>query len=365
MTKFYDCEKIWNTLDADGEPPAVTIVCSRVRGPGKTYSFSKKFLDLIFESNFQKKVGVLCRTQSEVGSLAEGMFKSMMYDHYPAWEVYEKKRMSGAFSEIYIKALKPGYAEEGEEEEYEIHQIGYVIPINSAQRLKNKSAIFVDVEWLYFDEFMPELQSGYLPEEIEKFHLLFGNIAKGKGKSVRPVPIYMTSNTVTLNNPYFEALGLYKYIQPDTKFYRGRRVVYEIVKNDELAKEHSNSAFNIAFSSNNRLIDYEGEQWYNSDNANVTKPQDWGRSKYLGTIIAQSKSYGVYYYPEMGFIYVQHTHDKTSKALYRLNVDVNKDVQVVKSSILGRTITQALSDGRCYFSTAEVRRMVLQITGRL
>ena len=119
MAKFYSCEKIWNTLDVDGQKPAVTIVCSRVRGPGKTYSFCKKFLDLIFESEFAQKIAFLCRTQSEVGSVAEGALKSVMLDHYPAWEVCEKKKMGGAYSEVWIRALIPGYAEEGEKEEYE------------------------------------------------------------------------------------------------------------------------------------------------------------------------------------------------------------------------------------------------------
>lgn len=365
MEKFYSCEKIWNTLDVDGQKPAVTIVCSRVRGPGKTYSFCKKFLDLIFESEFAQKIAFLCRTQSEVGSVAEGALKSVMLDHYPAWEVCEKKKMGGAYSEVWIRALIPGYAEEGEKEEYEEHHIGYVLPLNSAQRLKSKSSLFVDVSWLYFDEFMPELHSGYISDEISKFQLLYGSIARGGGASVRYVPIYMTSNTISMANPYFDALGLYKFIQQDTKFFRGKGVVYELVQNSELVKEHANSAFNRAFSFNNKLIDYEGEQWYNNESANVTKPNDWGDSQYLGTIVAEQQHYSVYYYPQMGFVYVKYGHDKTSKARYRLNVDVNQDVQVVTASALGRTITQALRDGRCFFATPQVRRMVLQITGRL
>lgn len=365
MAKFYSCEKIWNALDADGEKPLVHIVCSRVRSMGKTFSFISKFLEEIFESNFQKKVGLLCRTQTQVGSLAIGEMKPILSMKYPAWNVYEKRKENGKYSEIWIKALKPGYAEEGEKEEYEEHHIGYVISIKPAQGFKNISGTFSDVTWLYFDEFQPEFQSVYLKGEIEKFQLLYGSMSRGEGKQIRDIPIYMTSNTVSMYNPYFEVFGLYKYIQPDTKFYRGTRIVYELADNPELAKEHAQSAFAMVFQNNKRLIDYEGVQWYNNESANVTKPNDWGDSQYLGTIVAEQQHYSVYYYPQMGFVYVKYGHDKTSKARYRLNVDVNQDVQVVTASTLGRTITQALRDGRCFFATPQVRRMVLQITGRL
>lgn len=366
MAKYYSCEKIWDTEDADGEKAGFYIVCSRVRSMGKTFSFINKFLEEIFESNFQKKLVLMCRTQTSVGSLAIGQMKPVLNLKFPAWSVYEKRKEGGKYSEIWIKALIPGYAEDDEKEEYEEHHIGYVMAIKPAHDYKNISGTFSDATWIYFDEFQPEFQSVYITDEIEKFQSILGSLSRGiGGEQVRRVPVYMTSNTVSMYNPYFDAFGLYKYIQPDTKFYRGYGVVYEMVSNSELAKEHAKTGYAKAFRNHNRFIDYEGVQWYNNESANVTKPNDWGESQYLGTLVSEQQHYSVYYYPQMGFVYVKYGHDKTSKARYRLNVDVNQDVQVVTASALGRTITQALRDGRCFFATPQVRRMVLQITGRL
>ena len=52
MAKYYSCEKIWDTEDADGEKAGFYIVCSRVRSMGKTFSFINKFLEEILKSNF-------------------------------------------------------------------------------------------------------------------------------------------------------------------------------------------------------------------------------------------------------------------------------------------------------------------------
>ena len=45
----YDNTKLINSVDADGNKPAFYIVCSRERGPGKTFSFSKLLYEFMIE----------------------------------------------------------------------------------------------------------------------------------------------------------------------------------------------------------------------------------------------------------------------------------------------------------------------------
>ena len=370
-TGFYSCRKLISSLDKEGKKPAFFIACSRARGVGKTYDFVSALLEKSFKTNHRSKFALFCRTQAELGGVAEGTFKSVLMDKYPGWSVIEKKRMTNTFSDVFIqKEIHPDYEdiEDGKpvKIEYETRHIGYVTPLNSAQRLKSKSSLFVDVDAIYFDEFMPELATGYISNEIEKFQLLYGSMARGQGKSVRYIPVYMTSNTITLDNPYFEAFGLYKYIQADTKFFKGVGVVFEQVFNDAVVEEHANSAFNRAFSQgdSNKLIDYEDEDlWYNSNKSGVTKPNDWGYSNYIGTIISEKTSYGVYIYPQMGFLYISHAVDKSAKAQYRLNVDVNKDVALVKHARIAQIIAGYLKNGTCFFDSVKSKRVALEITG--
>lgn len=366
-TGFYSCRKLISTLDKDGKKPAFFIACSRTRGIGKTYDFVSVMLEMSFESQHTKKFALLCRTQNEVGGVAEGAFKSVLMDKYSQWSIIEKKRMGRTYSDVYLQREIVEYDEdENPKIEYETIHVGYVVPLNSAQRLKSKSSLFVDVEVIYFDEFMPELTSGYVSNEIEKFQLLYGSMARGQGQSVRYIPVYMTSNTISIDNPYFEAFGLYRYIQPDTKFFKGKGVVFEQVFNDNIAVEHTNSAFNRAFSQgdSNKLIDYEGsDNWYNSNKAGVTKPNDWGYTSYIGTIISEKTAYGVYLYPQMGFLYITHSHDSSSKMQYKLNADVNKDVALVKHSKLAQVIAGYLKNGSCFFDSVKSKMVALSITG--
>src|SRR5699024_223926 len=98
--------------------------------------------------------------------------------------------------------------------------------INSAENLKHCSHLLSDVDGMYFDEFQSE-SNHYCPNEVSKFISIHTSIARGQGKQIRYVPVYMMSNAVSLLNPYFSALGVSSRLRADTRFLRGDGWVLE------------------------------------------------------------------------------------------------------------------------------------------
>ena len=213
----YDNTKLINSLDADGERPAFYIVCSRERGPGKTFSFSKLLVNNFLEKS--EKFILLTRNMGDLGNIASGVLDGYLQVEHPEISVEEKIQMKGVFSKIYMKS--------GKGEDATCDECGYVIPIRACDQIKKISSMFYDATAFYFDEFQPMANGTYLKDELGLLYNIYKSVARGDGSAIRYMPIYMASNTITLGNPYFEGLGLNGAIQSNTKFYKGHGVVFE------------------------------------------------------------------------------------------------------------------------------------------
>ena len=160
---------------------------------------------------------------------------------------------------------------------------GYAISLNSADQLKKYSHLFSDISRLMFDEFQSETNH-YCSDEIRKFVSVHTSIARGSGKQIRYVPVYMISNPVSIINPYYVELGISPRLDDKTKFLKGDGFVLEqgYVESASLAQKES--GFNRAFA-NNSYVAYASESVYLNDNkAFVEKPD--GQSRYLATLKA-------------------------------------------------------------------------------
>ena len=103
---------------------------------------------------------------------------------------------------------------------------GYAIALNQADQIKRVSHLLSDTSAMLFDEFQSETNH-YCADEVQKLISVHTSIARGQGKQVKYLPVYMLSNAVTLINPYYTALGISLRLQPDTKFLRGDGWVLE------------------------------------------------------------------------------------------------------------------------------------------
>lgn len=349
-TQFYDNTKLLNTLDKNGEKPELFIVCSRVRGPGKTFSFTKKLINDFLDKD--EKFVLFCRTMKELGNIADGMMKEMLAIEHPDMTVYEKIQMKGVFSKVYL--------ERGIGEEVVKYHCGYVIPLNSADTIKKISSMFTDASQGYFDEFQPENNGTYLSNEVNKFLSIHGSISRGGGQSRRYFPCYFSSNTVSINNPYFVELGLTNKIQDNTKFYRGDGFVFEKCFNEGLVKTHAESPMARAFSSN-KSINYRDNSWLNDDKSCICKPDNWGKSIYMCTLKDTDREYAVRNYPEVGLWYIDYNVDKNFKFVYNISLDGNLNIPFIKSSSMMKTIKDMFSQGRMRMKNGQIKNMVLSL----
>ena len=354
MSQFYDGTKLLNTLDRNGEKPELFICCSRVRGPGKSFFFSKLLLDTFFESDKKKKFVLLCRTKMELGSLASGVFKSMMSIHYEGFDMYEKVMMKGVFSNIYISKEENG--------EKEVYHVGYCIPLNACDQIKRVSSIFSDSVHAFFDEFQPEDKNTYLSNEVSKFLSVHTSIARGEGQSRRYYPVYMCSNTVSITNPYFIALKLTSKLQSSTRFYKGEGFVFEKAENPGLVEVHAQSGMARAFSQE-KYINFGDNSWLNDSYACIEKPgKNWGRSEYTCTLISGDIKLGVHYYYNEMLYYVDYNIDKNSALVFNIKYDdMEPNIPLIRNSLAMIKLRQSMEQGIVRFRDLRCKSICMDL----
>lgn len=341
VVKFYDCNSIIHTKDKNGEDPALFFVVSRGRGVGKTFSFSKMMLERFFETG--EKFALLCRTKGAVGSVAVGILSGAIAANWPEYSVRETRRQHGVYGVIELER----YVESDVEGEEEIERIecGYVLALNAADEIKRTSSIFHDTVHAFFDEFLPESRQTYLPDEPEKFKSIHTSIARGIGSPQRHFPVYFAANAVTMDNPYFLAMGLHKQIQRETKRYRGDGFVYQRYESEEIAGLLDDSAVSRAMP-NLQSSNFRSGAFFMDDDTAVEKPtQDWGMADYFCTLVHSGVKYGLFFFPEINRYYLSHKFDGEYPRVYRITLDGDANLPVIKKSAVGKVVRDAIYDG--------------------
>lgn len=305
--EHYDNTKLINSLDCDGEVPTFFIVCSKLRGPGKTFQMCKMLFEKFLEEG--KKFILLTRHKKDLGTIADGCFEGYFQVEHPEYHMREVLQMGHTFSRVYADT-KVG-------EETSSVECGYVIPLSAVNDIKKISSLFFDTWCFFFDEFMP-VDDRFLKNEVDYLLNIYKSVARGEGSAVRYMPIYMCSNTLSIQNPYFKALGLTSKLQSSTHFYRGSGVCFENCDNVEgLAELHKSSGIEKALRKHLALTD--DNTWINDDCSLVEKPYKWGRPIYLATLMYGSEKFGVLEYPNV--VYVSRTVDKSCEFVYNLTLD--------------------------------------------
>ena len=187
---------------------------------------------------------------------------------------------------------------------------GYAVSINSSDQLKRYSHLFSDTMRMIFDEFQSETNH-YCDNEIVKFISIHTSVARGGGKQVRYVPVYMIANPVSIINPYYIEMGISSRLKTDTKFLKGDGFVLEQGYVESASQAQKESGFNRAFSKN-KYVAYSSQCVYlNDSKAFIERPSGVGR--YLATIRYNSVDYGVREFPDSGVIYCDDRPDSSCK----------------------------------------------------
>lgn len=296
MSKYYDGTKLLSMLDINGNKPEI-YMCTTNRTGGKTTYFGRLCINRFLDKG--EKFGLLYRYNYELDDIVEKFYKDLGSLFFPNYTMTSKRRASGTFQELFLNDKSCGYG----------------LSLNNADQIKKYSHLFSDIQRMIFDEFQSETNH-YCERETEKFISVHTSIARGQGKQVRYVPVYMLSNTVSIINPYYVEMEISSRLKDDTKFLRGDGFVLEQGYIESASIEQKKSGFNRAFSKNSYTA-YSSECVYLNDNkAFVEKPA--GKSKYLCTLRYKGSDFALREYTESGLIYCDDKAD--SSFLTRISV---------------------------------------------
>lgn len=289
MTKYYDGTKLLSMLDINGNKPEI-YMCTTNRTGGKTTYFGRLCINRFLDKG--EKFGLLYRYNYELDDIVEKFYKDLGSLFFPNYTMTSKRRASGTFQELFLNDKSCGYA----------------LSLNNADQIKKYSHLFSDIQRMIFDEFQSETNH-YCDNETKKFISIHTSIARGQGKQVRYVPVYMLSNPVSIINPYYVEMGISGRLKDDTKFLRGDGFILEQGYIESASIEQKNSGFNRAFSKNSYTA-YSSECVYLNDNkAFVEKPV--GKSKYLCTLRYKGSDFALREYSESGLIYCDDKADSS------------------------------------------------------
>ena len=304
MSKYYDGVKLLSLLDIEGNRPEIYMVTSN-RSAGKTVYFSRLLINKFIKRN--EKFMIIYRFNYELDDVGDKFFKDVGGLFFQQYEMLAEKRARGIYAELFL------FDKESEKK----ISCGYAVALNNADSIKKMGHLFSDTMSMFMDEFQSETNH-YCNNEVDKLISIHTTVARGGGAQSRYLPIYMCSNTVTILNPYFVALGVSDRLQKDTKFLRGVGWVLEQGYNDAAADAQTQSTFMRAFTG--QYTAYAAQAIYLNDNtAFIEKPS--GRGHYIGTIRVDGVDYGLRQYAGEGIIYCDNSPDLTHPLRIAVTLD--------------------------------------------
>lgn len=342
MSNFYDGTKLLTLKDLEGNTPEI-YMCVGNRTAGKTYYFKRMLLRRYLKTG--SKFCVLVRYSYEISAMQDSFFKDVHEIDYPD-NVFGYEKVG---KDLYTKLLVDGEC------------CGYIISLNSADMIKKISSTFVDVDSIFFDEFQSEIGK-YAPDEIKKFMSVHISIARGGGSSVRYVPVYMCSNTVSILNPYFAEFGIAKRLQSNTKYLRGHGWVLEQCYLETASKALKESGFIKAFSGLS-YSKYATNNVYLLDNHNFIHVEKCTGQLYC-VITDADLTIGVWQHDE-GFIYCSKQYDKNFYPQFTFKTsdhNINK-IMVKKSCKYAKYLKEYFDVGLMIFESLEIKNSMLDFLG--
>lgn len=185
-----------DNLDATG---AQWRIAYSQRGPGKSYQIKLEAITRWIERGEQ--FGLVRRNEnnlsidkvSEYWDDMTDVFLEKAAPVYPSYESFVIVARSGKWT-VY------GVSESGRRDSLGV--IGYYFAVSTAQRYKSGGS-YPAVSFLVYEEFMSESHA-YLPAEFDLFLSIVSTVKRRKKNFV----IYMLGNTVDMNCPLLEAMGI-------------------------------------------------------------------------------------------------------------------------------------------------------------
>lgn len=347
MPEYYDVNyKLYNMLDINKRKPEIYMADGN-RTAGKSFSIKYKLMKDVLGNPEEKQFMYIYRYKDDMPGCSECFFGDVVDEKYDGAEYGEQKIASGKIIQLLF---------EGKE-------VGFAVALSIARKYKPMSALFRDVGNMFFDEYQDE-DNIYLPGEPDKLVGLHTTVARGKGKHVRYVPLFMASNTVSILNPYYSVFGINKRLKENTRYLRGDGWVFERTFNKNASEAFQESGFNRAFK-NTGYFRYASENQYLNDNyALIEKPA--GRGEYLLSVKNENKWYGIFRYPDV--IYVSNSYDSMFRHRICFTVNDVTDDRLVKigpNNFMVQMMRQYFNQGIVRFEDLQCKNVFLDMISYL
>lgn len=348
MSTYYDSTKLLTLTDLYGRKPEIYMVCGN-RTAGKTFNFKRLLLNKFVKRG--EKFCWIVRYSYEMENIANAFMADIGPKKFPGKIMTQKPCVKKVYDELFL---------DGE-------SCGYCVPLNKADTIKKYSAPLSDVSIMYMDEFQAENNTTYCSQEVSKFMGLHTSIARGGESHVRYVPVFMSSNSFSLFNPYFNALGVTRRMQYGAKFIRGDGWILEMNFNEEASNEYLESAFARAFANNGvtRLYNnYQASAEFVRDSKSFIRNVD-GPKTCIFRIVYNGINYGLWSSEKHNCYYFSKKFDPGYSAItFSDNDHSEKILYVNRRSPLIKRLLEYFNLGLVYFEDIDCKNMFMEFMNR-
>lgn len=304
--KYYNGDKILNK-----KQPFNFLLGNR--GIGKSFYWKRYLLRKYL--NKKHKFIYTRRYRTDIDRVVNNLFDDVL-NQYPGYQIVCEKY------EFYL--IRNNNKE----------HIGSAIAVSEFTKYKSRN--FEEYDTIMFDEFLPEdgryiggKDKPYMePELCLNF---YQTVARGYNKVIRDDVLFVfISNSVTINNPYFQFYNIDKKLRLETKFLNGNGFNVEINNNRIISEEIANSKFG-ALIKGTRYGEYAlDNSFYLDDNNFIRQPE--GEARYIFTVTYEGTSYAIYRYLPSDVYYITDTPDKDYPIKFSLTLkDHSFDIMMLST----------------------------------
>lgn len=342
-TGYYKDYDIFRETDSDGLTPEI-FISSGNRTAGKTFFF-KALLVRLFNT-FGHQFMLLTRKMTQLGSVGRSFYSDLEDSPY-----FTDCKFSVDKSEIAgVKSINVN----GE-------VMAYITYINYEDDLKEASNLFNRVAIILKDEFQSR-DNKYCDNEVIKVRSIHKSVARRFGQHTRYVPLLLVGNHISVINPYYLSLGIYKIIQPNTKRLRGVGWVLHVTFNSEAARKGKKSRFEQAFGE---------DDFYRSNNENVYLDNksmvEKCNTKDMRCIMSfvrmnNGKTYNYNLWQATNFFYVTRTNCRT-RMTYALDIDSHNENTVLlrPGNLVFVSLKSYFDQGKMKFQDSDCKSVMVEL----
>ena len=338
--KYFEAHSVFDFKDINGEVPEILLVDGNRTG-GKTTAFSRMLVQDFLDK--KEKFFLVYRYKNDLANVAEAFFKDIKVLFFENHEMTCVSHANGCYYELFLDSESCGYASS----------------LTMSGKLKRYSHIFSDVEKMFFDEYQDE-NNLYLADEVNKLMSLHTTIARGRGKAVRFVPLYMASNSISIFNPYYTALGITGKINSKTKVLKGEGFVLLRLIIKDVAEAQKASAFNRAFMSSGYLESSIDNCFLNDDDFNVIKQKEYGSIFFI--FYCAGELFSVF---RNGMnLYCKKGGDKNVYPCFgAMLTDRGENASYIRNTSYWTVCRKMYEEGYIFFETIEAKHAFLNLIG--